>query len=525
MAEEKTKAQQSSSNKRNLPETIELILRADFGAETNLQIARDFELTIGQLAEMTILVGKIFKKESSVVNLEKEVQGLLQLDEVKAKKVALEICGKRLLVCDKDWFGGEVEKKITALGGSPENYQDFVKQYLTAVEEEKLAAKLVLEDEKRAEEEKQREMIEAEQKKAEAFLKDPEAEKRSAKTVFANYLKDILSSSNYHLKIELNVRLITLLLQDEKDKIFQKELLDVMYENKEGLSKDKILLGTEKAEPTIGNWLRDYVSFVRIEEVASAIKRARYFTETANVKTLNPDEKRLLEDLLKLFTAVKNFYENASKMDLADIYIFPFSDEEQQAFLKEVEESAESAAEKSVGVAPDYEKTLGEAEAIDIVGLYRDKPADREKIDAEKAKIKQATRQEYDKIADWLENAIRLRKKHLTLACLELLVEIGALDNIIAADKRYQELLLGYYKRNGLAERAGAFKNDPNNVKYVQDFLKFIYLERLGMSENEGARVAANMSELFQLKGMAEYGGMAYLDLADNKFKWAEISL
>jgi hypothetical protein len=254
-----------------------------------------------------------------------------------------------------------------------------------------------------------------------------------------------------------------------------------------------------------------------IEAVANAIQRARYFTESPNVKALSAEQKKALESLVKLFTAVKNFYENVAKMDLADVYIFPFSDEEQQALAKEIEAQKVESAPAPIEAA----ESPAEKKETDIVSLYQDKPADRSKIDAEKQKLIQATRKEFDKMADWLENAIRLRKKHLTLACLEILAEVGALDNLISADKRYQDLQLGYYKRNNLTGEAVSYKKNPSSPKSIQDFLRFVYLERLGLDEAEGARLAANMSGIFRSKGLNEYGQLAYLDLADGEFKWA----
>ena len=59
----------------------------------------------------------------------------------------------------------------------------------------------------------------------------------------------------------------------------------------------------------------------------------------------------------------------------------------------------------------------------------------------------------------------------------------------------------GFFKRNNLQGEEIEFKKNPHQAKYVQYFLKFVYLERLGMAEAEGARLAANISNVFMQKG------------------------
>ena len=52
-------------------------------------------------------------------------------------------------------------------------------------------------------------------------------------------------------------------------------------------------------------------------------------------------------------------------------------------------------------------------------------------------------------------------------------------------------------------------------------FLKFVFLERLGMREDVGAKYAARLSSIFRSSGNMDYSHLAYLDLEDKKFKWS----
>ena len=233
-----------------------------------------------------------------------------------------------------------------------------------------------------------------------------------------------------------------------------------------------------------------------------------------------------MDNVLKLYFAIKNFYFSLSKYDLSDIYIFPFSEEEQMDFVNQLKEQA---GLDDVPLAAPFGAPLGATRgdtivvAVDIEELFKDKPEDRLKIMQEKKRIVEATRKEYDKVADEFELALLNRKRHIIIACLEILAEVGALDNLLVEDSRFQNLLLGYFKRNNLPAEQVAFKANPYQGKYVQAFVKFVFLERLGLTENEGGRLAANLSNIFRNHGAKEYGQLSYLDLSDNKFKWTEL--
>lgn len=496
--------------KIELPEKVSEALYADFGSEANVQIGQEFDLGVGQLMKLTKLIGNVYRKEVLLKSLESNIEKEVGVKPEQAKKIAIQVCGKRLLIVDKEWFNGEVAQKISQLGGNPADYDEFVAQYQKAIIDEK--------QQKRTAELKEKEegagddYIGKKFEEVPSVIKDPEAEKKSAKNGFSSYIKGVLQSNDFELKIELNVRLITLMLNDESQQ-FQRELLETLYNNQELLTAAKIDLKGEKADPTIGNWLKDYIHFAGVEEVVSTIKKAQYFTNSTNIKILSAEEKSLLDKLLDFYINLKNFYFNVRKYDLEEVAIFPFSPEEQEAFLKTLEREPVVAGNE----APQLETQ----KMMSIEELYGGKLEDQKMISEEKQKIVSQTRKEFNKVADLLEDYLLRRKRYGTIACLEILAETGALDNLIAKDARFKELLFGYFKRNNLQTEQTKFTADPYQAKYVQAFLKFVFLERLGLPENEGARVAANLSSVFRSKGNEKYAMLAYLDLSDNKFKWS----
>lgn len=509
-----TKLQSSVFAKIVIPEEINELRNCDYAGKLSIEIIELFDFSMVQLSAMTDLIHDIYYKKISLDDLEKKVAVIFSLDAKTSLELAKEICIKRLLIADQEWFGGAVSQKLKKMGENPDDFAAFLSEYRRSYEEEKRVQQEI--EKIRQEEEKAESAEEYMNKKlneAPLVVTDPESEKESAKQGFANYIVSVLDADDYALKIDLNVRLITLLLGDES-RTFQRELLDVLYQNTEKLTTNLISLKSEKVEPTVGNWLKDYVSFVGIDEVVSSIKKAQYFTQSENIKALTAEEKVRLEKLLDFYVNLKNFYDNVSKYDLDEISIFPFTAKEQQDFLTDLESSSTVGEEAGAESKP--------AEPKSIEGLLQEKVVEEKKVALEKDVISQKTRNEFDKVADVFEDFLLRRKRYEIIACLEIFAETGALANLIAKDARFNSLLFGYFKRNNLQAEEVAFKKDPYQARQLQHFLKFVFLERIGLSENDGARWAVRLSNIFRTKGSLAYAQLAYLDLSDHKFKWTE---
>lgn len=498
-----------------LPEEVSDFWGAEYSSDLSKQIAGDYNFSIGKIAGLTILVNDYFYKRKKIDEIEKHLtaEGLAQGEEVN--KLALEVLGKKLLIADDIWFEGQVANKITALGGSPSDYKDIIEQYKVKVAEEK--ARLAEEDKA------EREALAKEETIATAInpLDDPEEERKSSEIVFSTQIASLLAINDYATKMELNSRLVALLI-DDKDNKFQQILLKALYDNKELLTEKNIMLKGEKTEPTIGNWLKDYIRFVGIEEAVSTLKKTQYFIDSPNVKILPPEEKDKLDALLDLYINLKNFQFNARKFDIEDLLIFPYSQEEMDQFTKDYENFL---AEQKVREKNGEKGQTGELakEEIDLQATLIGDEAEKKQIESEKVSLLKETRNQYAKIAPILEDHLLRRRRIKIIAALQALAEIGALDNLLAEFDSYKELMKKYFKRNNLQNEEVGFLKNPNQAKYVQHFLKFVFLERLGMLDYQGARYASQLSNIFRKIGATQYAQLAYLDLNDKKFKWTEL--
>lgn len=524
----------TNNNSQMTTAEIMAILGTEVGASINLNLAEKYKLNIGQLAEMTLLLNELFAQKMKLENLQNELQNRLGLTDEIATKLFFEICGRKLLAFD-DYFSGKVEQTIAKAGGSIDFYSPLAQKFLIEAQKE-LTDKADAEALEKAEEQSFLEDQTAKSKVSEyveekfdenyfEFLKNVEDEQQRAKKFFSESIFDMISTDSYKLKLDLNFWLMGLLFEDEKEKKFQKDLLETLYKNQEKISEGKITVNGQTAEPTVANWLADFINNVEIEFAGSTIKRGQYLINSPNVKKLSAAEKRYLDILLKTFAGLKNFYENAAKMDLGDLTVCPYTEEDYEQLEEFIKKESQNIGESEMeddNVDSENQQPIAKKEKIDLQKVSALDPVDRQKIEQEKKILLSATSGgEFLALADYFEEALLRRKRYPVLACLEVLCDTGTLDEIVFDDQRFSKLLEGYFLRNNLTEKKSAFAQNKREAEFIGYFLKFVFLERLGLKEDLGAKFAVNLSNILRSVGLAEYSMLAYFDLTDNKFKWS----
>jgi hypothetical protein len=116
-----------------------------------------------------------------------------------------------------------------------------------------------------------------------------------------------------HLRVELlrpsiitqaiNFRLFAM-LSNELD--FQQVLVRAIYENNEKITKNMIVVNEQSVEPTINNWLKDYISKYGTNSFDS-ITQSAFLINSENGKKLDDKERALLARVLKTYINIKFF--------------------------------------------------------------------------------------------------------------------------------------------------------------------------------------------------------------------------
>jgi hypothetical protein len=299
-------AYQEKLNK--LPANVRDFLNSVAGTDLNLFICKQNGLVGDDIILNTDLVADLFFKDLELKDLVTRIKDDFDFDDVKARKLAADIAGIRLLVID-NWFNGGVSAYLKSLGVSPADYQKIVDDQKIAVRKEK--EEDAIEEAERQAEKAEREAAlneEAPIKKEEPitiegdFKINWEVEKEEVLKTFKNGLADIISSGA--VQEEFNDVLIYLLA--DKGESFRAELERALLANNEVITFAKFAVGGRPAAAVISAWLKNFIS-----EVGSGLfdnlTLTKFLTSSANCKVLSDEEKNIVKKLLLVYRNIKFF--------------------------------------------------------------------------------------------------------------------------------------------------------------------------------------------------------------------------
>lgn len=106
-----------------LPEPVQDYLYSARAGELNEKIISRNTIADDQEPRLFALLRELYVKESPLPRLVEEVKSRFVFDDLKAKRLALDIAGFRLLPLDK-WLG-DIDGYIRSLGGDPSMYPEF----------------------------------------------------------------------------------------------------------------------------------------------------------------------------------------------------------------------------------------------------------------------------------------------------------------------------------------------------------------------------------------------------------------
>lgn len=490
-----------------LPPKVKEYLLAQVGVDTMLALGKKYSLKMEKLSKLTKIITDIYIQEKKPAELLSLIKSQLKIAEPKAKQVALDLAGQRLLIAD-DYFNGQISKLISKLGGKSDNYQNFIAEYKNKVKQE-------LNQEKKAAKQEQDNIqknsyVYQEPEKEEAVLDEPQTAEQilqELENILKNNVMSVLTTEVIEMKIDLNVMMTDLLLED---KSYQQELINALTANQELITQKDIIIKGEKADPTVANWILDFVSNIDLQEgqTISTLQKAKYYNESTNIKNLDFAERQLIDKLFDFYENLINFYPNSQKLPLSEIQLFTFTEKEQQKFLQKYVQT-----EKEDQEAEKYKPQ-------DIYDIYLGDESQRQEIKSATDKIIEATNKESNKVADRFYDDLLQRRRPEIIASLKILAQIGFLDDLIAKDQRFKDLLIGYFKRNNLLDLLKNYQQKPTDLVYIKHFLKYVFMERLGMSQDDAARYALQLSNIFREQGVQELSQLAYYDMASEQFYW-----
>jgi hypothetical protein len=332
-----------------------------------------------------------------------------------------------------------------------------------------------------------------------------------------NSLISVFEMEDYDLWGKIKTKLLSIPQFEARDAL-KKKIRDALLLNLQTLTKQGITTDSVKIGGTVKNWLSDYHQAVGTGKVET-IKLSQYLVNSPNTKNLDREDKRKLEYLIKVYERLK-----LSSMDMEGI-------EETTVFNVdgEIDLYSEGRIERvSRDIREKVKRILG-AEKIGSVGdeiqaKYRGDEAEAKKVEAEMKKIQKAVGRDAKKLVEALYLAIpgagRTADKIRLAAVLRVLAENGQLTNLLE-EKKFSEMMTAYFKEHNKKTETEGFNLNPKNPEYLAAFLKYVLVEKAGMSEDESGRIAMQIFNILAKDGGEKYQGLVYFNLEDGKFKWS----
>ncbi len=323
---------------------------------------------------------------------------------------------------------------------------------------------------------------------------------------------------NYDLWKKVRTKLISLPQFEDRDSL-KKKIRDGLLESGQLLTKENLTISERILKGTVKNWLTDYRRALGTERV-EIVKLSQYLVGGENTKILSAESRGRLDYLLKFYERLK-----ISSIDLAgveEITIFNVNGK-----LDIYEEGRIERIGHDIKEAIKQIEMVAEADVIkaELEAKYRGSETENVKIEAEMKKISSECAGDFKKLVNLLFKVAnpmpgRMPNKIQAEAVLKILADKGWVDDLLE-EKNFNEMMVAYFREKGRIVELEGFKVNPRAPQYVAAFLKHILMDKIGLNEDESARLGMQLfNTLAKGDKDSKYQGLVYFDLEAREFRW-----
>ncbi len=294
-----------------------------------------------------------------------------------------------------------------------------------------------------------------------------------------------------------------------------------MGQNREKIGNVKINLEAEdkKVDPTVGNWLKHYNSFLYENKVKGILKEADFFQNDRFIKSLSDEDVNLLKKVIRLYNFLKfpgqfsqYLVKSKKTLPLKDNNIFfPESDEKM-----EKEESRENILELEKN-----KKSMASGEK-EILAAYQGNLKQQKAIAKIETKLKKKFADDLNKYRSDFFTSVQSKDIDRSIAILRLLSKANDLEKFLKEDEKLNKFLVSVWEKRYGKEFVADFSKNPGAVKFIRLFLRYVLEERLGMVTSDAARIGMQIGNIFIELGHKDFNQLAYFDMKSKQFGWFE---
>lgn len=297
--------------------------------------------------------------------------------------------------------------------------------------------------------------------------------------------------------------LYILFADDYNDFQLHKSLARALGTNKETIGTKKILIKGEDdlVRPTVENWIRDFSSSLDSGKSANYIDEAEYFSKNININKLTKDEVEILKKVIRLYNYLKNPIKINNRVK-----------DTGHTINKDIDIiNKDNTENQNIGTPMERLKKK--------YNTYRRSRWNILKLEDE---ILMQTKGDNESIKKELSLAARENNTEKLVACIKILGRQNSLLDSLRQSPSWQHSLKEYiitkYAPQAEPEEISYVTERLNenykNPAVISEFLQYLFIEKLKMSENEAALTAI---EIGQLLG-GEFELIAYGDQETGNF-------
>lgn len=374
--------------------------------------------------------------------------------------------------------------------------------------------------------------------------------------IFEKKFKDILEISDVNIMEQIESKLANILLHEERD-VLKRKLRGALERNKQVLTAQPFTSEGKEVNATIGEWIRKYVSEVG-NKPAERLKKQDFFFNSPYMKELSESEKEKVVKMLEVYERLKLSSVTMEGLDEPVSVITPDGKHRvlHRGRLEEVPNDnlywavklyseGKITQEEALAIRDGHkviredgtvvdrlegvEESSGEQteeisndRANQILDAYKGDDAFNRKVARQESSLAKLIGQDNKKLRDEFYKAVQSKKAERVIAIMRLMIQLDDLHEFLTEDEKLKNYLAAVFGQVFGAEEADEFKKSPASGQSIQMFVQYILQERLGMNENDAARVGMQLSNLFKQKGKNQYGDIAYFDMGSKSFKWME---
>jgi len=309
-----------------------------------------------------------------------------------------------------------------------------------------------------------------------------------------------LLDPHINLKEKLKTLMLTIPEFSSRDAL-RAQLKEALAANEERIGESHITVSSKTEYPTIGNWIRKYISLFG-NNPTNTVQLNQFFVSDRDVQKLDPEERHMLRELVDVYEYLKFSSQTPEGLedpllvnlggDLKVLRGDKFEDIKPPAeidrIVDEIFDELDKEKKPASGIAPAVAGSMP-ARQVAPSFVMRD-------IALAAHQLLERTNGDAEAVRNELDKGLRSQKTQEVLGSLLLLVQLGRFDRILVDDERFRKIVETDLRTEGRSDKLDGLRINPRAPHFLARFLKVALEKTLSLDENSALDFGSKLDSL-----------------------------